>query len=885
MATRWYVDGGTVLPDPLARLVSKTTKGVSMGTTAGFYATLWTLEALRAGSSGTVGLFQRLVEDLINKANNDHKFNRWAICGSNLVANSTTLALFLTSFSYHLAFSTISRCNNMTQDFIYVVNAVFGSTETSRAIRSLLSLGHQELTRSNVQPLHLGFSIFYFSMLQSICRDRTVQQIESHILWDVAVLATGEIVSHQLPSSGPFDDGTEVVPKSAFMKYIPKGADYRITIDEESTRVVTIQFTSEAKAAASVLNHGQGASGSKRKLPKGARIISEEVQSTSLGNNTLQFHYTLKFEERHHGFTERKGRTAPLEHTPSTRSPSLIDANAKEQDVVYSIANNANNGSVSTNSSPYATESGVNNKDRPLLNIPVDPMDGPMDGTVPEPMNLTQPTHMSEKLSSIRSHLPRLRTRHHHRGVSASSNISTQSLSHSPAAETNTSAGPVMTSATLPQQFVHVDSDGREISHQFGAGNNGVAALRSVKRKSSMSSLQSYDEGKTSAMQTPHDEYSTEAVEHSNNLMFPHGHLAFNMAKFVKFANAAYGESFLRVLGIASMTYRPTNEKISAQHYAFGLHTKTNPGDILDSSYSKESDIPLVYFVTYDHGARAIVLSLRGTLGFDDMLTDLSCEYESFEWQEEPWYAHKGMLNCAKILTDPACSIMLTLKKSLTEYPDYGLVLCGHSLGGGVVSLLGILLSTQESSHRFVTRRDGPIPGGRPIRCFCYGPPATISEPLRKRTRPLIVSVVYGKDIIPCLSLGLLRDFNAVAGETQKGQNLLKVLKLILDGAPREDYSEMAWNELERLRNVMGNEKLVPPGEVYHLQSSTILDRQDDLGKTREATRLVASIIVDVDKRFGAPFFGRHIIHHNPTFYEEGLNVLAQGLAEAPWAG
>lgn len=875
LATRRHDDGQTVLPHPVARLVSKASKGMSLGAKAGFYVTETALETIRVGSIGSVGVFRRVVENIISKANEDTPgAGRWAVCGFNMVGNGASLAVFLTSISFHLAHSTLSRANLLTQDFIYVMDAVFGSTETSRAIMSILSLGRRELAGKNVQPWYLVFAMGYFSLLQAKYWKRTMEQIESHVLWDVVVLDSGEILTHQLPSSNAFGERPEQMPKNAFMKYIPKGSDYRITIDEESTRVVTVQFTSES-------GHSQGVVAPspqvKKNLsyfvPKGAKIINEEVRSTSLANNISQFHYTLTFEERLHGFTERKGRTPHVGF--HTRAQSLLESSVnqdhehREYDADYP----------------------------PSLGRPLVPLQGPMSGSVPMPMSIPQPAVLSKKLSSLAKNLPKMRSSHSH-----SANISSGSIvpqlphphvplaqqeesvnSHPPSPilqQSQPAASPVLPSG---QHCVHVDAEGHEISQQFGQSRNGSVALRSIQRKSSMCTIHSFDDATNT-----HGAYSTEAIEHTNNLMFPHGHLAFNMAKFVKFASAAYGESFMRIVGIASVSH-PRSSRDLAQHYAFGEHTQLSVSDILLSSYTdakadNESGIPLIHYVTVDHGAKAIVLTVRGTLGFDDMITDLSCEYDTFNWQGESWQAHKGMLKCARLLTNPNGRVMRTLKLALESWSDYGLVMCGHSLGGGVVSLLGILLSYEESSQKFVTSIESPLPGGRPMRCFCYGPPATICEELRKVTRPLIVSVVYGNDIIPCLSLGLLRDFTAVASETQKNHSLLAVARLILSGAPREDYGDIALTELERLRALMNNQKLVPPGEVYHLQSSTILDRQDSHGKTREATRLVASIVVDVDKRFKEPIFGRDIIHHNPTFYEEGLSVLAQGLSEAPWA-
>src|SRR6185369_4119977 len=40
---------------------------------------------------------------------------------------------------------------------------------------------------------------------------------------------------------------------------------------------------------------------------------------------------------------------------------------------------------------------------------------------------------------------------------------------------------------------------------------------------------------------------------------------------------------------------------------------------------------PLVHYLCVDHRSRAVVLTLRGTLGLSDVLTDLTCDYASLE--------------------------------------------------------------------------------------------------------------------------------------------------------------------------------------------------------------------------------------------------------------
>lgn len=139
------------------------------------------------------------------------------------------------------------------------------------------------------------------------------------------------------------------------------------------------------------------------------------------------------------------------------------------------------------------------------------------------------------------------------------------------------------------------------------------------------------------------------------------------------------------------------------------------------------------------------------------------------------------MYQSALGLTKKQSTVHQTLSDALRKYPTYGLVLCGHSLGGGVAALLSIAFSMlasifeEQNDDRsspvrhppirtpFVTSFASGLPAGQPIHCYAYGTPAVTSPDLAKYTQGLITSVVKNTDIVPTLSLGVLRDLKNVA--------------------------------------------------------------------------------------------------------------------------
>lgn len=148
------------------------------------------------------------------------------------------------------------------------------------------------------------------------------------------------------------------------------------------------------------------------------------------------------------------------------------------------------------------------------------------------------------------------------------------------------------------------------------------------------------------------------------------------------------------------------------QHHDFTSYIDVPASSILISSYvdshgtstgvdNSAPDLPITYYISLDHASQAVVLTCRGTLGFEDILTDMICDSVPFTCQNNTYTAHQGILNSARrLLTIHNGRIPATLNKALVEHPAYRLILCGHSLGGGVATILGLLISEPISTLR-----------------------------------------------------------------------------------------------------------------------------------------------------------------------------------------
>ncbi|KAI7874692.1 alpha/beta-hydrolase [Lichtheimia hyalospora FSU 10163] len=400
---------------------------------------------------------------------------------------------------------------------------------------------------------------------------------------------------------------------------------------------------------------------------------------------------------------------------------------------------------------------------------------------------------------------------------------------------------------------------------------------------------------------------------------FPRDHLLRNIERFSRYASAAYGESFMRILRIGDIPSElPHSAQHHANHHAFAHHTGVSVDDILLSSYADQSTLinhpklhALVHYVTVDHAAQAVVLTCRGTLGLGDVLTDLMCEYAEFDHNGRTYMAHGGMLEAAQVLAHQRGKVYDAVMRGLTHHPSYGLVLCGHSLGAGVASLLSVLWSEERQPHQahhpgaalalardpvpFVTSSTSGLPKGRPIHCYTYGPPSVMSHELSDYCgRGLVTSVVHGYDIVPSLSLGLLRDFKNVAVSLSQESSVADdILSRIIGrySGKKEEQDDQEHNEqwfwalIKTMRADMRADKLYPPSTVYLVESIPQLhhqqqqqERRGSKRKHKRAHQVVFERCDNVQTRFSEIVFSRSMFtDHSPNMYENAIRKLAQG--------
>jgi len=164
--------------------------------------------------------------------------------------------------------------------------------------------------------------------------------------------------------------------------------------------------------------------------------------------------------------------------------------------------------------------------------------------------------------------------------------------------------------------------------------------------------------------------------------------------------------------------------------------------DILYANFRNDVGVN-PYLIIRDEAWKTIVITIRGTLSFEDMISDVTISPKSlyeigkqFGFDGEGEFCHSGMLAGAKWIYDDLERHKI-LDEAMAANPGFGLRITGHSLGAGVAAMLGRLLKKQYPS----------------LYCLCFSPPGCVfSERTARESKDYACSYVLHNDIVPRLS-------------------------------------------------------------------------------------------------------------------------------------
>lgn len=204
--------GSTLLPARIASLVSifskSTTLSIRLSSLIGQLiidsARTTTLSSLDLARAGIEGVLLRAYQDVEARriSQGGHVDHGWTESMLTKLHATITFSQLLISTGFEASATGLNAVKELSQGWIYVIDSVFGETESSRAINAILSLIIQEFgTAENkkgdetpVGVVDLLAGLACFAILQKRGRRRRTKEIKTEIIWDAVVGDSGSSV-------------------------------------------------------------------------------------------------------------------------------------------------------------------------------------------------------------------------------------------------------------------------------------------------------------------------------------------------------------------------------------------------------------------------------------------------------------------------------------------------------------------------------------------------------------------------------------------------------------------------------------------------------------------------------------------------------------------
>lgn len=272
----------------------------------------------------------------------------------------------------------------------------------------------------------------------------------------------------------------------------------------------------------------------------------------------------------------------------------------------------------------------------------------------------------------------------------------------------------------------------------------------------------------------------------------------------------------------------------------YGESMYLSDGDILNNMLShrpSESSIKLPRNIIFlDHITKAIVISIRGTASFHDVLTDLHVNSRPFLDPSMNLSAHCGMADSAEALLTPSLNAIQEARSRKGEaFKGYKVVITGHSLGAGTGCLLAMLLAQQGIECTVYAFAPPPvITINRKAPASIFNPLDMINEYVEKKfPRANIFSFVHHNDVIPrCSNKEIFNMITAAAAIDALPWSASKRAEILVKGRlsslDEEHIKETLQKGLE-IKDESPQTKLAVPGDIYWMKPC--LDEKEALTK------------------------------------------------------
>ncbi|KAK2717458.1 diacylglycerol lipase-alpha-like isoform X2 [Artemia franciscana] len=340
--------------------------------------------------------------------------------------------------------------------------------------------------------------------------------------------------------------------------------------------------------------------------------------------------------------------------------------------------------------------------------------------------------------------------------------------------------------------------------------------------------------------------------------------------RYMRYASAAYGWPLYMVMhpkcGCCQIVshsrcckqgeLQPQGDNCCACHLAAAQHVieMDNDTEILYASF--DSDVEkTAFFVALDYLTKSIVITIRGTLSTQDIITDLKAEEDFIPISplKEDWIGHGGIIQAATYVKKKLEDEDLIAKAQAAD-PDQGtkdfkLVVVGHSLGAGTAAILSVLLRETYPN----------------LECYSFAPPGgLLSSSLADYTKEFVTSFVLGKDLVPRIGLSQLemlrKDIMEVLTESKEPKwKILASSLLCCQGAPktviepRDNIKDIEAEEQVKGGPSVTHTLLYPPGKIIHLVRRHITDERKIRGAPKPVYQAIWADKADFDEVLISP--------------------------------
>ncbi|KAJ8107246.1 hypothetical protein ONZ43_g6794 [Nemania bipapillata] len=287
---------GTLLPGPMANVVSFATRSTSFALRISTAVCGHSLGAAKVTALSSLELGRGILGGILTRAGRDvfvgssselARADAESILEMSLESMHQTMSrlVFWTAASFHAVGATVSTASQVSQLFLSVLDQFFGSTDSSRAIASIITLIRREFQnpatgvegeRVGVMDLVLG--LCGLAYLQNRCRRRMQEESRrlgyEEIIWDVIVLNDGQridtlhdalrngnkaqpIASSDMKdaigvserqtlrrsSTNDEDDALELQLRNQIAKSLPDEAKISISTSTTTVKTITVDIT------------------------------------------------------------------------------------------------------------------------------------------------------------------------------------------------------------------------------------------------------------------------------------------------------------------------------------------------------------------------------------------------------------------------------------------------------------------------------------------------------------------------------------------------------------------------------------------------------------------------------------------------------------------